>query len=261
LSAAYAENAASLGITQLLGGLIQLDAAMFDRILPPDQWKRLRQRFAKAKPLAEIVGTPHAELQLSEEVAELFTAAKNQAAVFGEPVAGTRHVVLSMALNTEGPASEIFKQCGVDLSAMADKIQASELAPEVVRTRAALLKAMKKFESTVTVLSETPLTRDQDSYFTPFVSVLGGRRPPEAKLWASWPYLCIEVLTPEEKMSALQARVRFYSNSRTRYVWVLNSSMKTAYTAEAETGLCEVKGSAFRAENPTLELPLVEIFE
>ncbi len=62
-------------------------------------------------------------------------------------------------------------------------------------------------------------------------------------------------------MSAIQTQVRFYSNSRTRCVWILNPSTKTAYTAEAETGLCEVKGPALRTENPTLELPLVEIFE
>jgi len=138
LSAAYAENAASLGIKQLLGGLIQLDAVMFDRILPSDQWERLRQRFTRAKPLSEFAGQPHADLQLSEEVAELFMVAKNQADVFGEPVAGTRHLVLSLALRKDGPASEVFKECGVDLCAMADKIRASELAPEVVRTRVAL---------------------------------------------------------------------------------------------------------------------------
>lgn len=101
---------------------------------------------------------------------------------------------------------------------------------------------------------------DRDRFHTPFVAVVGSRRPPEAKLWAPWPFLCIEVLSSEEKMTSLTRRIHDLLNKRVRYVWLLDPSRRIAYGATSETGLREVKAVALTTENPVLELPLAEVF-
>jgi hypothetical protein len=45
-----------------------------------------------------------------------------------------------------------------------------------------------------------------------------------------------------------------------RYVWLI-SATRHIYTATADAGLREFKDSVLRTENPTLQLPLAEIFE
>jgi len=61
-------------------------------------------------------------------------------------------------------------------------------------------------------------------------------------------------------MRRVEERIQDYLRMGVRYVWVLDPSLRIAYEAMAETGLREVKG-VLRTENPTLELPLAEIFE
>ncbi len=44
-------------------------------------------------------------------------------------------------------------------------------------------------------------------------------------------------------------------------LWVLDPETKRAYAATPEEGLREIKSGLLKTENPTLELPLTEIFD
>jgi len=74
------------------------------------------------------------------------------------------------------------------------------------------------------------------------------------------PFICIEILSPEDRMSRIEARINDYLAMGGPYVWVLDPQTKQAFAATTATGLQEVKSGVLKAENPALEVPLSEIF-
>jgi Uma2 family endonuclease len=83
---------------------------------------------------------------------------------------------------------------------------------------------------------------------------------PDGQILRRPPFLCIEILSPEDRMSRVQERIDDYLTMGVPYVWVLDPAAKRAYAATAQSGLHEVKEIVLRTENPSLELPLDEIF-
>ncbi|HEY1758656.1 MAG TPA: Uma2 family endonuclease [Bryobacteraceae bacterium] len=73
------------------------------------------------------------------------------------------------------------------------------------------------------------------------------------------PFLCIEVLSPEDRMSRIEARIKDYVEMGALHVWVLNPQTKQAYVATAD-GLSEVKTGVLSTGNPTFEVQLAEVF-
>jgi Uma2 family endonuclease len=74
------------------------------------------------------------------------------------------------------------------------------------------------------------------------------------------PFICVEILSPEDRMSRVEVRINDYLTMGVPYVWVLDPETKQAFTATAATGLQEVKSGVLKAENPGIEVPLAEIF-
>jgi Uma2 family endonuclease len=74
------------------------------------------------------------------------------------------------------------------------------------------------------------------------------------------PFICIEILSPEDRMSRVQIRINDYLAMGVPYVWVLDPETKQAFAATAAEGLKEVKNGILRTENPAIELPLAECF-
>jgi competence CoiA-like predicted nuclease len=61
-------------------------------------------------------------------------------------------------------------------------------------------------------------------------------------------------------MTRIIERTEDYLEMGVAYVWVLDPKLKIAYTTTAAEGLRESKSTVLRTENPTLEVPLNEIF-
>ena len=74
------------------------------------------------------------------------------------------------------------------------------------------------------------------------------------------PLLCIEILSPEDRMSRLEVRIQDYLQMGVPYVWLLDPFTKQAYVATAAEGLREVKDGVLRTENPTIEMPLAGLW-
>ncbi len=74
------------------------------------------------------------------------------------------------------------------------------------------------------------------------------------------PFLCIEILSLEDRMSRIKERINDYLAMGVPYVWVLDPQSKRAYCSTLADGWCEVKDGVLRTENPVLEVPLAEIF-
>ncbi len=91
----------------------------------------------------------------------------------------------------------------------------------------------------------------------PDISVLDGP-PPGGGIIVDPPFLCIEILSPSDRMKEMQERIDDYLNFGVRYVWLLHPRTRRAfvYTPDA---VREVKDGILQTENPDISVPLAEL--
>lgn len=70
------------------------------------------------------------------------------------------------------------------------------------------------------------------------------------------PVLCIEILSPEDRMSRVETRINDYLGMGVRAVWIIDPQTRQAYTATAAEGLREVKSGVLTVDEPAIEMPL-----
>jgi len=92
----------------------------------------------------------------------------------------------------------------------------------------------------------------------PDVSVVLGSRPTEPIL-TSPPFIAIEILSKDDRISQMQERIDDYLNFGVRHVWVVDPRTRRAWVHTKE-GAHEAKDGILRTEDPAIELPLPEIF-
>jgi Uma2 family endonuclease len=83
--------------------------------------------------------------------------------------------------------------------------------------------------------------------------------PPE-DVFTTPPFLCVEILSPEDRMSRVETRINDYLQMGVPYVWVLDPQTRQAFIATAQDGLREVKTGHLRTETTVIEMPLAEVF-
>jgi Uma2 family endonuclease len=81
------------------------------------------------------------------------------------------------------------------------------------------------------------------------------------KIFTTPPFLCVEILSPEDRMSRVQDRIDDYFAMGVQNVWVVDPARRCAYYATANGDLNRVISGALRTTDPSLEVPLAEIFE
>jgi Uma2 family endonuclease len=74
------------------------------------------------------------------------------------------------------------------------------------------------------------------------------------------PFLCVEILSPEDGVSRLNERLSDYFQMGVRYVWVLGPLTRRAF-CYTPGEMHEVLGGILRTTSPAIEIPLEEIFE
>jgi Uma2 family endonuclease len=72
------------------------------------------------------------------------------------------------------------------------------------------------------------------------------------------PFLCIEILSPEDRVSRMETKIDDYFSFGVRYVWLIDPGQKTAwiYTAERK----REPATVLTTEQPSLSIPLEELF-
>jgi Uma2 family endonuclease len=95
-------------------------------------------------------------------------------------------------------------------------------------------------------------------YRVPDICVMIGSEP-EEQIFTKPPFICIEILSPDDRMSRMQRKIDDFLNFGVAYVWVLDPELREArvYTS---TAVREVKDGLLRTENPEIVVPLNEIF-
>ncbi len=92
----------------------------------------------------------------------------------------------------------------------------------------------------------------------PDICVLTGPRPQE-QIFTAPPFLCIEILSKDDRLPALQERVDDYLAFGVAYVWVVDPRKRRAWIYTA-TGVSEPKDRVLRTASPEIVVPLEEIF-
>jgi Uma2 family endonuclease len=92
----------------------------------------------------------------------------------------------------------------------------------------------------------------------PDVTVVAGPEPQE-QILTSPPFLCIEILSRDDRMTEMQERIQDYLRFGVRYVWVLDPRVKRAFSFTGR-GVSQPVEDILRTENPVLSVPLSALF-
>ncbi len=111
----------------------------------------------------------------------------------------------------------------------------------------------------ITVLPGQRVQVKPNHFRVPDLCVIAGET--DEQIITRPPFLCVEIVSPQDRMIRIQQRVHDYLEMGVQYVWVLDPQSKTAYEATAAEGLREIKSGILKTENPAIEVPLNELFE
>ena len=110
----------------------------------------------------------------------------------------------------------------------------------------------------ITVLVEQRVQVTATNFRVPDICVVLGPKPTEQVLTKP-PFICVEILSPEDRWSRTQQRIDDYLAMGVPFVWVLDPSTKAAYSVTRPAGTTQVT-DVLKTLNPSVELPLSEIF-
>jgi Uma2 family endonuclease len=107
-------------------------------------------------------------------------------------------------------------------------------------------------------IQEARVQVSQTRYRVPDICVFVGPEPDE-EVFTQPPFLCIEILSPEDRMSRMQERIDDYLGFGVEYVWVVDPQSHRAWVYRRE-GMHEAPNGVLRTTNPDIEIPLADIF-
>lgn len=90
----------------------------------------------------------------------------------------------------------------------------------------------------------------------PDISVLPG--PPTGPIITEPPFLCIEILSPRDRIREMQERIDDYLTFGVRYVWVIDPKTRPAFVYTTE-GVREAKDGVLRTEQPEVSVHLPDL--
>lgn len=111
----------------------------------------------------------------------------------------------------------------------------------------------------ITVLPEQRVQVGATRFRVPDICVLLASDPRDPIVRKA-PFLCVEILSPEDRVSRFNERITDYFRMGVAYVWLLDPEAKRAF-CYTPGEMHEVQDGILRTQNPNLEVPLAEVFE
>lgn len=81
---------------------------------------------------------------------------------------------------------------------------------------------------------------------------------PDEEIFTHPPFLCIEILSPEDRMSRMQDKIADYLAFGVAYVWVVDPETRRAWIYRNE-GSYEARDGVLRTANPDIEIRLADV--
>jgi len=116
----------------------------------------------------------------------------------------------------------------------------------------------RESELGILVVPEQRVQVSATRFRVPDVCVLQGKEPDE-QIFTKPPFLCIEILSPQDTMTRMLERIHDYLNFGVPNVWVLDPHAKRAYGYTA-SGMQEATDGVLRTQHPDIAVPLAELF-
>src|ERR1051325_5734818 len=113
---------------------------------------------------------------------------------------------------------------------------------------------LRQGEFGIFVIQEQRLRLGPSRYRVPDVCVVWGPEPDEQVLTQP-PFLCIEILSPEDRMGRMQERIADSLAFGVHYVWVIDPQTRRAWIYTADS-IHEVRDGILRTQSPAIEVPL-----
>jgi Uma2 family endonuclease len=114
----------------------------------------------------------------------------------------------------------------------------------------------RRKELGITAVTEQRVQVSPTRFRVPDVCVTIGT--PTEQIFTKPPFICIEILSPDDRLSAMQERVTDYLTMGVPYVWVLDPKTRNAYRWTSN-GMHQIQ--ELRTENPAICVPFEALFE
>lgn len=92
----------------------------------------------------------------------------------------------------------------------------------------------------------------------PDVTIVAGK--PDEQILTKPPLLCIEILSPEDRISRVNHRIREFLTFGVPVVWLVDPAEKTVWIYRP-TGMEEANGEAVHLDGTSIEVPFSAIFD
>lgn len=168
-----------------------------------------------------------------------------------------------MALSTQIPVEEYLRtsydpDCEYVDGEVVERNVGRKGHSKVQRRLLRILEA-REHDCGIFVLQEWRMRVSGTRYRIPDVLIVAGPEPDEEVL-SSPPLVCIEILSPEDRVSRMQNKIAEYLAFGVRYVWVLDPESKEAFVYTS-AGMKKIEDGFLRTENPGIEIPLSAVFD
>jgi Uma2 family endonuclease len=110
----------------------------------------------------------------------------------------------------------------------------------------------------VYAIFETRLQISHANYRVP--DVCAYLEEPSEQVFTSPPFLCVEVLSPEDRVHRVEARVADYLSIHVPTVWMIDPHTRNAWIYTADHRV-QVTDGVLRTASPALEVPIAALFE
>jgi hypothetical protein len=247
-------GSAAIQTEHLLLALLERDKALAERFVGTAHSESIREQVAARLPRRVELPAAHGDLPLSHECKRVLAYGAEEAERLKHKHIGTEHLLLGLLREENGPVAVILREEGVKLARIRERLVAgTEASAERLRNEMAACLGAQESECGITVL---------------VAPKVGSRCPDIGVYIGEWresapdapPFICIDILTPHLLVSQLFERIDEDLAFGVRYIWLLDAGACRAYVATAETGLHEFRDSVLKTENPTVELPLDQVF-
>lgn len=160
------------------------------------------------------------------------------------------------------PVSEYLSQtyepdCDFVDGELEERNMGEELHAEVQGILAALF-SNKRHEWGVRSLPETRVHVGPGRYRIPDLCIVS-RSQPRGRIVTHPPILCVEVLSPEDRLARVQVRVNDFAQLGVQNIWVINPWERIAYYASPD-GFDRVEDGVLRVPGTPIEVNLAELF-
>jgi Uma2 family endonuclease len=127
-----------------------------------------------------------------------------------------------------------------------------------LQKRLIIFLGTREKEWSIFVFPEQRVQVSPRRYRVPDICVYVGEEPQD-QIFRTAPFICIEILSPEDRWERNQQRIDDYLKFGVPYIFVINPRERRAWAC-AKDGNREIHDGMLRTENPSLTVPLAEIF-